>query len=353
MTFQREDASSSVVRQPEKKLCADRDVEPLSNSSVSRSLVLRLPPEITSEIFLHFLPTYPEFPPLSGILSPVLLCQICGHWREIALSTPRLWRAIKLVLRSGQGELPLLKSLATWLERSGQSPLALEITTTIESKFLPDCMKTIAPHRHRLDHLVLDVPFEHLSFLSGDLPLLRDLTIGSTYHAPPEDSSILINHAPALRNLVIPVFDVAFRQLPFGQLTSLDAEYIYLDECAEILREAKNLIDCRFTVCDDSTPSLPMIPAHQRLRRLSFRLEDGAHIDGLLNELTLPVLSKLEVYECGVSIDALVAFISRSQCTLEELRITSACFEEETYREALPSIPAIILERDAEYAPSP
>ncbi|KAJ7704165.1 hypothetical protein B0H16DRAFT_1638040 [Mycena metata] len=354
MAFQREGASSSVVRQPGKKLCADRELEPFFNSSVSSSLVLRLPPEITSEIFLHFLPTYPEFPPLSGILSPVLLCQICGHWREIALSTPRLWRAIKLPLDSHQGVLPLLDCLTAWLARSGRSPLALEITavSTSELEFLPDFMPTIALHRHRLDHLVLDVRFEHLSFLSGDMPLLRDLTIGSTYHAPPAGGSILIDHAPALRNLVVPVFDVAFRQLPFGQLISLDAGYIYLTECAEILREAKNLVDCRFTIQHDTfTPtSIPIIPAHQRLRHIAFRRVDGTHIDRLLAELTLPVLSKLEVYESGVSIAALAAFISRSQCTLEELRITYARSEEEAYHQALPSVSAIILERGAGYS---
>ncbi|KAJ7704171.1 hypothetical protein B0H16DRAFT_719664 [Mycena metata] len=358
MAFQREDASSSVVRQPEKKLCADsqfdRDVEPLFNSSVSRSPVLRLPPEITSEIFLHFLPTYPQFPPLSGILSPVILCQICGHWREIALSTPRLWRAIKLLLRPSQGELALLDCLTTWLARSGQSPLVLEIRTPRTPRpsepkllFLADCMQAITANRHRLDHLVLDVPFKHLSFLSGDMPLLRDLTIST--RAAPDGTPILIDRAPALRNLVVSMFDVAFRQLPFAQLISLDVDYIFLAEGAEILREAKNLIDCRFTMCDDSTTttSLPMIPAHQRLRHLTFCLpEDDVSIHSLLNELTLPVLSKLEVYEDGVTVDALVAFISRSQCRLEELRITYASLEEATYREALPSIPAIILEYD-------
>ncbi|KAJ7834594.1 hypothetical protein B0H13DRAFT_1467448, partial [Mycena leptocephala] len=53
--------------------------------------VLTLPNEIVSEIFIHFLPIYPFCPPLTGILSPNLLTQICRRWREIALATPGLW----------------------------------------------------------------------------------------------------------------------------------------------------------------------------------------------------------------------------------------------------------------------
>ncbi|KAJ7932065.1 hypothetical protein B0H13DRAFT_809491, partial [Mycena leptocephala] len=53
--------------------------------------VLTLPNEIVSEIFMRFLPTYPRFPPFTGILSPTILTQICRKWREIALGTPALW----------------------------------------------------------------------------------------------------------------------------------------------------------------------------------------------------------------------------------------------------------------------
>ncbi|KAJ7252245.1 hypothetical protein C8J57DRAFT_1520084 [Mycena rebaudengoi] len=52
--------------------------------------VLTLPAEITSEIFIHFLPIYPLRPPPTGLLSPALLGQICRKWRDVALGTPRL-----------------------------------------------------------------------------------------------------------------------------------------------------------------------------------------------------------------------------------------------------------------------
>ncbi|KAJ6526023.1 hypothetical protein B0H19DRAFT_1197658, partial [Mycena capillaripes] len=60
---------------------------------------LSLPNELMSEIFVHFLPVYPKLPPSMGLLSPYLLCHICRRWRNIALTTPALWRGISLSLR--------------------------------------------------------------------------------------------------------------------------------------------------------------------------------------------------------------------------------------------------------------
>ncbi|KAJ7259389.1 hypothetical protein C8J57DRAFT_1019314, partial [Mycena rebaudengoi] len=59
--------------------------------------ILTLPVEITSEIFIAFLPLYAKCPdPMIRLLSPTLLGQVCRNWREIAFDTPRLWRAIEL-----------------------------------------------------------------------------------------------------------------------------------------------------------------------------------------------------------------------------------------------------------------
>ncbi|KAJ6492483.1 hypothetical protein C8R47DRAFT_1070526 [Mycena vitilis] len=67
--------------------------------------VLTLPTEIVTEIFTHFLPAYPGFPPLTGHLSPTLLTQIwlqtrggadCGpdihHGNLVPQRIPDHWR---------------------------------------------------------------------------------------------------------------------------------------------------------------------------------------------------------------------------------------------------------------------
>ncbi|KAJ6608263.1 hypothetical protein B0H10DRAFT_1711402, partial [Mycena sp. CBHHK59/15] len=51
--------------------------------------VLSLPPEITSEIFIHCLPS--GFLKPSTRKAPLLFTQICHRWRLIALETPELW----------------------------------------------------------------------------------------------------------------------------------------------------------------------------------------------------------------------------------------------------------------------
>ncbi|KAJ7875737.1 hypothetical protein B0H14DRAFT_2267486, partial [Mycena olivaceomarginata] len=52
--------------------------------------VLTLPPEITTRIFVESLPSHARVRP-SPVTAPLLLAQICGDWRRIALSSCELW----------------------------------------------------------------------------------------------------------------------------------------------------------------------------------------------------------------------------------------------------------------------
>ncbi|KAJ6566244.1 hypothetical protein B0H19DRAFT_870849, partial [Mycena capillaripes] len=51
---------------------------------------LSLPYELISEIFIICLPLHRRVRP-SRKCAPLLLAQICGHWRSIAIATPELW----------------------------------------------------------------------------------------------------------------------------------------------------------------------------------------------------------------------------------------------------------------------
>ncbi|KAJ7186461.1 hypothetical protein C8R46DRAFT_1341878 [Mycena filopes] len=318
----------------------------LSFNHESKPPVSRLPPEITSEIFLHFLPPYPEMPPLFGPLSPLLLCRICRHWREIAISTPHLWRAICLILFPSAGEQAtwLLDLLKLWLARSGRYPLSLTIRLQGYGN-VPDTslfLDTVAAHRDRWEYLHLATRSESLSFLEGDMPLLRNLTFGAMGNGGDlaVELAVLANHAPQLRNLTIGLFQGYFMQLPLAQLTTLDMAAITLFQFADVLRDATSLTHCRLTPYDDwdDTPA-PEVPEHLHLRHLVFRAEDTGATRVLLDNLTLPALRTLEVYEFGVTLVALSAFMLRSKCSLDELKITRAYLLEATYRETLASIP--------------
>ncbi|KAJ7154162.1 hypothetical protein C8R46DRAFT_1297869, partial [Mycena filopes] len=92
--------------------------------------VLTLPNEIVSHIFIQCLPAHGRVRP-SRFRAPLLLAQICHHWREIAISTCRLWAAVDIapeiyrpVASKVERALPLIQ---TWFSRAMACPLSLTI----------------------------------------------------------------------------------------------------------------------------------------------------------------------------------------------------------------------------------
>ncbi|KAJ7187195.1 hypothetical protein C8R46DRAFT_879945, partial [Mycena filopes] len=89
--------------------------------------VLTLPNEITSTIFVACLPIFVACLPSHGRVrpspqtAPLLLAQVCGHWREVALATTELWSSFDLA-SAYPGSFRLLES---WISRAKRSPLSL------------------------------------------------------------------------------------------------------------------------------------------------------------------------------------------------------------------------------------
>ncbi|KAJ7909679.1 hypothetical protein B0H13DRAFT_2330136 [Mycena leptocephala] len=128
--------------------------------------VLELPNEIVSDIFMHFLPPYPLFPPLIGLLSPTLLTQICRRWREIALGTPALWRAISSYHESIHIPYDLvIHAFDTWLNRSGCCPVSLRFDANDSQMDVAEFLAMVVPHRARWEHLKLSSKPSHLPIL--------------------------------------------------------------------------------------------------------------------------------------------------------------------------------------------
>ncbi|KAJ6555365.1 hypothetical protein DFH09DRAFT_1365732 [Mycena vulgaris] len=84
----------------------------------------KLPEDIIRDIFRACLPSYQS--PLSlSYESPLLLCFIFSGWRQLALSTPRLWAAVHVAVPN-QAKLQVLIEISTaWLNRSGVLPLSI------------------------------------------------------------------------------------------------------------------------------------------------------------------------------------------------------------------------------------
>ncbi|KAJ7320705.1 hypothetical protein DFH08DRAFT_818965 [Mycena albidolilacea] len=313
--------------------------------------VLTLPPEIVSEIFVAFLPTYPDCPPTFGLHSPLLLCQICRHWRAIAIATPELWRAIQISVSRESGKaVAQLELLKTWLSRSGSCPLSINFSFQTYDE---EILRTAVLHSERWECADLLVFSRHLSLIQVAMPLLRHLTLGLNLNPIPSEPITLFDHAPHLKQVVLATsFEKSLITLPWGQLTHLDAHMLDLEGCAEILCDATNLVHCSFrTQVKFGSILIPIIPIHHHLRHLFLRrgkhyVHSSVNLSKLFRNLTLPGLLTLGVYERGITLESLGEFITRSQCTLRELRVdrSSGRLSESIYREAFPSIATIVLE---------
>ncbi|KAJ7897407.1 hypothetical protein B0H13DRAFT_1623508 [Mycena leptocephala] len=200
--------------------------------------VLEIPNEIVSDVFMHFLPSYPSFPPLTGLLSPTLLTHICRRWREIALSTPALWTAIST---SYYEDIPMKRKAHIFdirLTRSLFCPLSLRIEAeTGVAKILA----AVVPHRARWEHLELDNLSEFdLPIINGAMPLLRHLDL-----SPSNPSAVATELvAPLLRTVVLNVEAASSVILPWAQLTSLTLVRVCLWDFVPILQQTSNLVRC-------------------------------------------------------------------------------------------------------------
>ncbi|KAJ7457929.1 hypothetical protein B0H11DRAFT_202993 [Mycena galericulata] len=147
-----------------------------------RDSVARLPLEISTEIFIQCLPLLPE-PGAHNI--PMLLLNICNTWTGLALSTPALWDAIRVVSPRAEGFPQLLR---TWLNRARNRSLFVSLTNTFHQGIAP----IIWQHNQRLKHLEIcykkeddensdEDSVEEIDIFEctspGPLPLLKTLTI--------------------------------------------------------------------------------------------------------------------------------------------------------------------------------
>ncbi|KAJ7707233.1 hypothetical protein B0H16DRAFT_1438816 [Mycena metata] len=321
--------------------------------------VLTLPNEIVAEIFVHFLPVYPETPPMIGPSSPNLLGQICRKWREISLSTPELWRGFTLSLNDGKRIDEKLRLLKLWLQCSGSCLLSIHMDLQIgvdmdisdpnpvASLYL--FTHAIAAHSARWEYLrlyLLDVhPFPSIS---TPLPFLRELTMDSVKPGVNGTDSLTeaLHAAPLLRTVAVQFSPGhCISAYPWSQLTTFFGYGILVYECVDILTQATNLVNCDVDLnwADDDVSQPSRIITLPYLSTLILR---GAILPWkLLDILTLPALQKLEIEEGFLQDDPiglLKSLISRSKCHMRELYMPDLDRRSlEKYRLALPAVGSI------------
>ncbi|KAJ7711666.1 hypothetical protein B0H16DRAFT_592200 [Mycena metata] len=310
--------------------------------------VLTLPPEIVSEIFVHFLPVYPKRAPQKGLLSPITLGQVCRLWRQIAFSTPQLWRTFTLVLYADASERSYQADhvrMEAALRRSGSSPLSVQVFSYSRPETTP-LFDTLMAHRARWQHLQIFVQIHNLAAIDGPFPVLRSLTT-SVWIPRAEDArrrSTAFRASPLLHRVAIRQYEEVFHDmLPWSQLTVLAIQSIQIKQCVTILALTPLLVYCDLTFSrHEEGGTEDDMPSHIGLAHMK-QLKLRGH-SPLLNPLsisTLPALQRLHVDEASLQPDpiaALQSLLSRWGSSPQEIRIGFPALAIHLYSAALPSI---------------
>ncbi|KAJ6472766.1 hypothetical protein C8R47DRAFT_1199902 [Mycena vitilis] len=293
--------------------------------------VLTLPNEIVSEIFVHFLPLYPKCPESIGVYSPTVLTKICSKWREIALATPALWRAVsvcmsgeKILLRMCRRNIPFERQLRTsniWLGRSRCSPLSVKLITDDGQIRSAETFATVLNTQARWEHLKLSSVGD-LPATGEAMPLLRYLHLKRRKSGP---TIFALREAPLLRTVVIDIEEIVNVILPWTQLTSASLRTQSSTQCLRILRQTIALVHCKLDlIFDTETDQLIEIPLPCLESLVLDHPWDEPSCGGFLNCFIVPELQSLQTSNQILEpnpIESLTSFISNSGCKLQELRI--------------------------------
>ncbi|KAF7357892.1 hypothetical protein MVEN_00835500 [Mycena venus] len=222
------------------------------------SPIRRLPLDILEHIFVACLPTHRNCV-MSAKEAPVILGRICSSWRNISLTTPRLWCRLHIVeppppepansLSTSSRRLLQLEAKVTqrlevantWLRRSGQCPLSISLESNPDppspgasvSPARPDLFMTalvqVASRWQNIRLATQPSALETLSRLTeDDVPLLKQLEIVHCFGGPPNDAQWCLSqsgvlHGPSLSKFCISGSNTWSTDLPlrWNQLTAL------------------------------------------------------------------------------------------------------------------------------------
>ncbi|KAF9075312.1 hypothetical protein BDP27DRAFT_1315869 [Rhodocollybia butyracea] len=204
------------------------------------SPVRKLPNEILSRIFQHVC----ENNSLRGYnahtlpihFSAMTISFVCSRWRDLALSSPRLWAhlTIGVCTRDAARELRLINILTRLLKRS--SPLKLSLNIDCNDCYLREgtlpFLDLLLQHAHRWETFTFHAlyPLTLYQMPSGlHFPSLVELNI-RTFESPlggPLPDLNLFEHAPRLCTLA--TTEAPPPKAPFNKLESLHLQRMNID----------------------------------------------------------------------------------------------------------------------------
>ncbi|KAL0946411.1 hypothetical protein HGRIS_012636 [Hohenbuehelia grisea] len=313
----------------------------------SSSGINSLPAEVLSQIFIHCSENIDTLPsPTSG---PLLVAQVCKRWRQVAITTPLLWSSLS-VLMSDFVCLPHISLVKTWITRSASSPLHLSLVydgslgyrdgnfgsvQVVSELFIAHSWrwKSVAfnfTHANPFLDIISRIPGNGMPILeSVEISLRQRPSSANIVH----QSSLLaafFRCTPSLREVtcrgVCPIMQL---KIPWAQLTHVDLEApLSASECLEILRQGRQLLECRFHMEHSLHHSLDDCPLIVHPLR-SLYISSQENLAGFFDHLILPNLDSLGISARWTPARLLpswpqrhfISFLSRSACPITAFSI--------------------------------
>ncbi|KAJ7055768.1 hypothetical protein C8F01DRAFT_1157635 [Mycena amicta] len=284
-----------------------------------------LPFEILAEIFEFCLPPHPSLP--NPATAPLLVAQICQRWREIALSSPRLWSFISLAVKKPEpGKIPRYGGVAhtdLWLLRAAERRLSIAVHIETPLRLSSNILEALAARCARWENVVLCITQADLLAM---LILIQDLLLPALHtialdivDSPRQDITkytFPFLMAPRLSVVRLSRSFIGFlsksgNDLPIT-LSALEYVAYSPDEVTRIMSSfpaLRHLIT--YTVSLETFPSSPLPPLRSlMMHNFALRLPEGALPS--LTDLTIQLKQRNEVV-------TLCDFLFRSGCVLAHL----------------------------------
>ncbi|KAJ7187360.1 hypothetical protein C8R46DRAFT_1207311 [Mycena filopes] len=209
--------------------------------------VHRLPVELLAEIFLYSIVWIlgPRFANQFITQQVRSLSHVCAHWRQVAITTPRLWTELLPIKLDKVPTEAFVTGLQEWLARSAPCPIPVRLNCAIgiNADAVVHVLLTVA-HRWREAYFALPSLSLFSNIPSDGLKQLRKLTLRSS--DPDYAALAAFTHSPNLTEVDLDTPHAARLMLPWTQLASLRVQVESSQDCLDTLLQCANLVTAEF-----------------------------------------------------------------------------------------------------------
>ncbi|KAJ7680721.1 hypothetical protein DFH06DRAFT_1464869 [Mycena polygramma] len=232
----------------------------------------------------------------------IILSQICSSWRQVVLSSPKLWTAGVVDVRmNGKNNLDIVRYL---LDRS--APLPISVSLTRELNAARQLNESYGPPIPDLSQVVPSTASRHFRISLGPFTALEDLDLqyGHSQSTPID----LFFRCPLLRRLILRPDLLrspcdAMLHFSWAQLTHLDLLHGNSVTAQSILLQCTNIVSTILTICEWGTNS-SIVHAHPSVLPFLTTLKADFHdsdatgagrLEPFFMPFTLPALQALDL----------------------------------------------------------